>query len=365
MSGTLVNLTANHGLQDQIIYEKPEYSFFTSAFRRISNFAIEPLVFPTTIKSLGETAYVTIQRSGDMLAETYLMSKADLAAGCPVGAGHALVDEISLEIGGQVIDRQTGGYLKIRRELFSKYGKDLTEMCKYYATTADNAGEKDLYTPLQFFFCLSPSLYLPLISLQFHDVKLSIRTKAVANLTLSKMDLLCNMVYLDEGERKRMARQQHEMLIPTVQTVSTSVDKPRMTVDLPFNHPVKYLAWEVVGTTFYEPRAEGDAFTCVEAQLRLNHHNRFGRNSLPGSYFNLVTPLERFGSTPKSNVYAYSFSLDAMSATQPTGTCNFSRIDNSVLDLGLDVNAGTLTVYAEAWNVLRIFSGMGGLAYSN
>lgn len=383
MSGVLVQLSSNHGLQDQILYDKPEFSFFSSSFRRVTNFSVEPLVIPTTIKSLGESATVTIIRSGDLLGETYLMSKFPQQSGMNRGAGNALVSEVSLEIGGQVIDRQSGEYMHMFRELHSKYSKEQDAMCAYSdafvgAQTGTNTVTPTLFTPLRFFFCLAPSMYLPLVSLQFHDVRLSIRTDAratsvVAGGTLEKnMDLLCNMVYLDESERRRMARTQHQMLIPTVQEVSVSVaDGDNKVIDLPFNHPTKSLIWRRYGSDdpFAAPTTAVNvgAEPLESAQLRLNHHNRFGRSDLPGAYFSQVVPFEKFNRVPtETGTYAYSFALDASSFTQPTGTLNCSRVDSIVLDLKYAATpGGTIKVFAESWNLLRIFSGMGGLAYSN
>ena len=112
--------------------------------------------------------------------------------------------------------------------------------------------------------------------------------------------------------------------------------------------------------------------------LTLNGHDRFSERD--GSYFNYVQPYQHHSNTPTDGLNMYSFALNP-EEHQPSGTCNFSRIDNAILSLkfGYDhyndkspVKYDTsffansnINVYATNYNVLRIMSGMGGLAYSN
>jgi hypothetical protein len=104
--------------------------------------------------------------------------------------------------------------------------------------------------------------------------------------------------------------------------------------------------------------------TVERAKLLLNGHDRFSERD--GSYFRLVQPYQHHTCVPKKNIYCYSFSLKP-EEHQPSGTCNFSRIDNATLQLRVSgTGTGkTAKVYATSYNVLRIMSGMGGLAYSN
>jgi hypothetical protein len=106
----------------------------------------------------------------------------------------------------------------------------------------------------------------------------------------------------------------------------------------------------------------------VTAKLQLNGQDRFSERE--GSYFSWVQPYQAHTRCPDEGINVYSFALRP-EEHQPSGTCNFSRIDNATLQLVLS-NAtveGTKTakvrVYATNYNVLRIMSGMGGLAYSN
>ena len=101
-----------------------------------------------------------------------------------------------------------------------------------------------------------------------------------------------------------------------------------------------------------------------KAKLQLNGHDRFAER--PGRYFNLVQPYQHHTNVPATGINVYSFGLKP-EEHQPSGTCNFSRIDNATLHLTLTNPTGNakVSVYAVNYNVLRIMSGMGGLAYSN
>jgi hypothetical protein len=188
--------------------------------------------------------------------------------------------------------------------------------------------------------------------------------------------------------------QSHEYLITVVQHTGAETIAPGATsrtsnLRLNFNHPVKTLVWGIKGDLHGEfttgPRGTDiDRYAPLQsAKLQLNGHDRMDERT--GAYFNQVQPWEHIKTKPASGVYLYSFSLKPDEQIQPSGSVNLSRIDNATLvlttkagtaanvDVALDenttlVDAANLTsalVYAESYNVLRILSGMGGLAYSS
>ena len=225
-----------------------------------------------------------------------------------------------------------------------------------YTMLGNNAtAARSAFVPLQFWFNRNVGLALPLIALQYHEVKLNVTFGAAATAT-SK--LWVDYIYLDTEERKRFAQMSHEYLIdqlqfPGSETMSGTTSKARLN----FNHPVKELLW-VTGTSTTN-RIQG----CSTAKLMLNGHDRFA--SRVGEYFSEVQPFyHHTKAAPKADVYVYSFSLRP-EEHQPSGTCNFSRIDNATLTLSVKNSATSLRVYAINYNVLRVVSGMGGLAYSN
>ena len=111
---------------------------------------------------------------------------------------------------------------------------------------------------------------------------------------------------------------------------------------------------------------------CVsKAKIVLNGNDRISERE--GKYFNLVQPYQHHTTCPAPGINVYSFALTPEDH-QPSGTCNFSRNDNAHLNvtlsdntIGTTYNSGsaTIKIYAINYNILRIMSGMGGLAYSN
>jgi len=265
-----------------------------------------------------------------------------------------------------------------------------------------------LYVPLQFFFCRNPGLALPLIALQYHEVKLNIKFRDSSSVvrtggtagSLSDVKLFVDYVYLDTTERRRFAQMQHEYLIEQLQHTGPAKASDN-TQRLNFNHPVKELIWVFRKTSDSDTEAlnfnsggkgyypyEGvtaDPSTALKSgwyptggdvvpvddwfgsmKLQLNGHDRFTERD--ASYFRLVQPMQHHTRVPSNSVYTYSFALNPESH-QPSGTCNFSRLDNVSMKFTDSTvtrdSSDELLVYAVNYNVLRIMSGMGGLAYSN
>jgi len=235
--------------------------------------------------------------------------------------------------------------------------------------------EQTLYIPLQFWFCKNAGLALPLIALQYHDVKINIELSSVVECgatstteSLGDCTLWVDYIYLDTDERRRFAQSSHEYLIEQVQFtgISSVSAGSNHTERLNFNHPVKELVWAVRktnnGKLEFQDASDTDTNPIETAKLLLNGHERFKERK--GDYFNLVQPYQCHTRVPHGKgVNCYSFALKPEDH-QPSGTCNMSRIDNAQLQLKSSA-AGDLFVFAINYNVLRIVSGMGGLAFSN
>jgi len=263
----------------------------------------------------------------------------------------------------------------------------------YDAWGTSNAGTQDQYpdffVPLRFWFCRHVGLSLPLIALQYHEVNINIKfSKAAAEAAAKDPSLWCNYIYLDTDERRRFAQVSHEYLIEQVQLQEFTADANGDTLNLNFNHPVKELVWASTGESIFSTinyswgspgvglfTSFADVATAVPNdatwQLKLNGHERFQKQSL--TYFTRYQPYKYHTSMCKSipginghdTIGVYSFALKP-EEHQPSGTCNFSRIDNAQLIYSsMAAKCKALFVYAVNYNVLRIMSGMGGLAYSN
>ena len=332
--------------------------------------------------------------------------------------GHALIKSVNIEIGGQMIDRHYGEWMDVWSQLSMSaekangYATMINEGPTDYALQAKADEEVTLYIPLQFWFCTNPGLSLPLIALQYHEVKINFDFRDVKEMVHIKhtdnddeqwsaigmttepgqltegthmprnneleCDLLVDYIYLDTEERKRFAMMTHEYLITQLQhtgveTWGNSMGRFRLN----FNHPVKELVWITVpdsaSTKFNEHFKYEDMMSdrslVDKVKLQLNGHERFSERD--SSYFTLVQPFQHHTNIPMDAIHVYSFALKPEDI-QPSGTCNFSRIDNATLILSpSDANTGasdtgiSLRVYATNYNVLRIMSGMGGLAYAN
>ena len=398
-----------YGAQDIYLTGNPQITFFKVVYRRHTNFAMESIeqTFNGAV-DFGRRVTATISRNGDLIKDMWLeiYFTDGGSSSYKYGVGNALVKQVEVEIGGQLIDRQYGEWMDIWSELSTPAGKraEYDEMVGN-AATAD--ADKKVDVPLMFWFNRNPGLALPLIALQYHEVKINLDVAPLADvgavLTLTTMKLWVDYIYLDTDERRRFAQVSHEYLIEQLQfTGDAAISGTNFRTELNFNHPCKELIWVFqldAATNSYESfaRRGGSAtgngsvepckFMSLEvpasntgstAILKLNGQDRFQERRM--EYFRRVqaykhhTNSARVGTTLTyaSNkyysqyIYLYSFALNP-EEHQPSGTCNFSRIDNTVLSFNnlASLASGIVKVFAVNYNVLRIMSGMGGLAYSN
>jgi hypothetical protein len=527
MGGGLLQLVS-YGAQDIYISGNPQITFWKVLYKRHTNFAMESIEVTFNGQAdFNKRVTAVINRNADLMYRTYVqvvLPAVDLTAAGNTGLqrfrwlsyiGHRLLKVVELEIGGQRIDRQYGDWLQIWTQLSqdagtvealddmignthdlvlmkdrngygldaSCAGSELTNSCAPRAGTP----AKTLYIPLQFWFCRNPGLAIPLIALQYHEVRINVEFEQWINCTyaettttastsiqsLTAASLYIDYVYLDTEERRRFAQQTHEYLIEQLQfTGAESITSSSNKIQLNFNHPVKELVWVVQRDSFVDcspsqnfiqevngcqPFNYTDDFTTegivmdvlargsliggstaqgavpttadgpsgpylpgvgimqgpsfavgaswldtgvnqgdevfaqttnyllakvildsgvkcsgknpVEvAKLQLNGQDRFTERE--GRYFDRVQPYQHHTRTPSVGINVYSFALKP-EEHQPSGTCNFSRIDKATLQLTVSVNTvrsgrtAQVRVYAVNYNVLRVMSGMGGLAYSN
>ena len=396
-----------YGAQDIYLTGNPQITFFKVVYRRHTNFSMEAIAqtFNGTV-GYGNRVTATISRNGDLVHRMYLEIACANAASvggaiAQANFGSAIIQDVELEIGGQKIDKHTGLWMETWAELTEPNPSAHTAL-QTLAGATDLSGTNfqnmsmmggvcgvdamteitKITVPLQFWFCRNPGLALPLIALQYHEVKTIINISTAANAhgtgvlvarsgNAPSMTLWCDYIYLDTDERRRFAQVSHEYLIEQVQSES----KTGLTMELNFNHPVKELIW--VGTPVAAATDVDKGVSTPKVigtgtyQLKLNGHDRFAARDY--RYFTRTQIWEHHtgpgGLTPNAasgpaacgdTIGVYSFALKP-EEHQPSGTCNFSRIDNAQL-IG---DSTDITVFAVNYNVLRIMSGMGGLAYSN
>ena len=532
MGGGLMQLVA-YGAQDVYLTGNPQITFWKVTYRRHTNFAMESIEQTFNGQAdFGRRVTCTISRNGDLAYRTYLqvtlpeISQSLVNSGGASGTngvfarwldfpGEQMISQVEVEIGGQRIDRQYGDWMHLWNQLtltkeqergyFKMIGNTTaltfltdpsfaavdgpcaSDAPAQVCTPRNSLPETTLYVPFQFWYCRNPGLALPLIALQYHEVKInldirpideclwavstigsacgnsSVKVTNAYNQSLVAASLYVDYVFLDTDERRRMAQNPHEYLIEQLQfTGDESVGSSSNKIKLNFNHPCKELvfvvqpdanvdycssltcnsllyralgaqpfnytdavdalpnsimafgggqatkgtnqfiggsglfedglALDATGTlnwsasVGYDPSStntgpeslvsDAGVFVLTEtsldmhcwgenpvvtAKLQLNGQDRFSERE--GTYFDLVQPYQHHTRNPDTGINVYSFALRP-EEHQPSGTCNFSRIDNATLQLVLSNNtvAGTNTakvrVYATNYNVLRVMSGI-------
>ena len=442
MGGGLLQLVA-YGAQDVYLTGNPQITFFKVVYRRHTNFAIEAIQQTFNGNAgYGNTVTCQISRNGDLINRMYLQvdvpKKKDLTSKTTSTyqnyLGLRLIKSVVIEIGGQQIDKHYSDWLYIWNELSLPIGKryaydTMVGADKDILNGLDVAGEipdasdTTLYIPFEFWFCRNVGLALPLIALQYHEVKVKIDFETKANcistpaglLTdfedIKNISLWADYIFLDTDERRRFAQLSHEYLIEQLQFTGTEPLVPGTNrIKLNFNHPCKELVWVAKttptdnktrwydytikdgadGDTALSKAVDGSAIAggqrtsnylvisdikpltnnnpFTNAILQLNGNDRFAVRE--GDYFNYVQPFQHHTNVPVHNsINVYSFALKPEDH-QPSGTLNMSRIDTATLMVSAQTPDSGLTyqginIYAVNYNVLRILSGMGGLAYSN
>ena len=344
MGGGLMQLVA-YGAQDVYLTGDPQITYFKVVYRRHTNFSMECIEQTFSGSPTNDnTASATISRNGDLIGAMHLQYE---LASTQVEKISQIVKEVSVEIGGQLIDKHYGNWLDIWDALSS--GQNKTKESLIGKTTSGCEDGSICYIPLQFWFNRNAGLALPLIALQYHEVKVNVTFGETA--IEGDASLWVDYIYLDTEERKRFAQMSHEYLIDQVQKNATPTTTSTSSHRLNFNHPVKEL---VIG----KKDAYGAHGVTGPLKLTLNGHDRFAARSV--DYFSKLQPYYHH-TTMAPYVLVYSFALRP-EEHQPSGTCNFSRIDNAEISAEELKNTD---IFAVNYNVLRVVSGMGGLAYSN
>ena len=275
-----------YGAQDIYLTGNPQITFFKVVYRRHTNFSMEAIEQTISGQQGAEaggsttSGTVTISRNGDLVYKIYVNSESG-----SITDGSKLIDDVELEIGGQRIDRHYQEWMDIWNELTTPESKAIGLKAMQGSIGSSNTtGVKNLVqVPLQFWFCRNPGLALPLIALQYHEVKLKFTWGTGWGTGTSKCKVLCDYIYLDTDERRRFAQVSHEYLIEQVQRQS---GQNGTTTKLNFNHPVKELIWT--------------SETEAELRLKLNGHDRFSKQH--PEYFQLRQPFDCHTAVPRQNL---------------------------------------------------------------
>ena len=460
--GALMQLVAL-GAQDAYLSGSPTITFFQATYQQDTNFAME--VIQQTVNGSagsGATLSVIVARNGDLLGnmEVVLAPKASLTQICLTSdntnpdmcwVAERSIKDITLSIGGQQIDKHYQTWWRLYAEVFLTdankilYNKMTTATSPGFGKGGNNStAPYRVHLPLLFFFNRNPGLFLPLISLQYAEVRLDINLTSYFENYFDKntFEVWANYVYLDTPERTAFAANSQQYLIEQLQhtggdTIQTIGETSAQLIRLNFNHPVKELVWCYQSSTPYStnlnamwnfsttpsnvnitvdpalliasnsltlPQNIGSpyVFTGSNAFVNTNtgraagtagaysswteegpagssglevgplHQFKLVLNGTDrmkeqyGKYYNQVQPFYYHTGNPYPGIYVYSFALQPEDL-QPSGSCNFSRIDNAQAYVALKTGSqGSIQkMFAVNYNILNIASGMGGLAFSN
>ena len=400
MGGGLLQLVA-YGAQDDYLTGNPQITFFKVVYRRHTNFAVESILQTFNgNSSFSNIINCTFSRNGDLINRVYV--EFDVPGlgwtGVTTGKrawnnylGTRLLKNVTLEIGGQQVDKHYSEWMYIWNELSLPIGKQagyksMVGYDGYELSTKSTSEKTKLYVPLEFWFCRNIGLALPLIALQYHEVKIKIEFSSLEealNLTTDTSGTLsyaaftgtappfptCQVwvdyIYLDTDERRKFAQLSHEYLIEQLQF--SGAEEWKGNLRLNFNHPVKELVWVYNNESswnWYKFNDTDDKNPFTSSQLKLNGNDRFAKRE--GTYFDVVQSFQHHTNVPTNpGINIYSFAIKP-EEHQPSGTLNMSRIDSAILhSTSATMTGKQMSVYAVNYNVLRIMSGMGGLAYSN
>jgi hypothetical protein len=268
MGGGLMQLIA-YGPQDIYLTGNPQITFFKVVFKRHTNFSIEPIQQSwNSTADFGRSVTCIINRTGDLISNMHVVISLPVIDACSNiiwgyvnRLGHALINETKVEIGGQLIDEQYGDWLNIWYELTVVDMKEsyMNMIGDIPSLTNINTLAKpayNLYIPLQFWFNRHYGLALPIIALQYHDIRISVQLNDWVNIinyrgsnvpitpVMTNCFLLIDYIYLDSDERKKFAQVSHEYLIEQLQFNGSEVLTSQYnTYKLNFNHPCKYIVW--------------------------------------------------------------------------------------------------------------------------
>lgn len=429
MGGGQMQLVAI-GAQDIHLTGNPQITYFKTVYRQHTNFAIESIAqtFSNGTFDFGVTNLnCRIARNGDLIYRMYMTCELPALdstfiagfSGTPSqlswsdSIGYILFNDISIYIGGQLIDKHYGTWLDIWSELSEITTDKLwpsiikKENPREIEAYSANIKKKELYIPFNFWFNKNPGSALPLVALQYHDIEVRFTTRALNELiisdktrttvsgSISNSKLYVDYIYLDKNERRRFVNSKHEYLIEQLQLNTKTLSDGDNKVDLQFNHPVK----ELIFTSINSNRASQSSLPNIPSHTLSspNSWNLWGSYSTTNplnlttkydffenldilfngnsrvsnrgpQYYRMVQPIQHHSRFPDNYIYIYSFALKP-EEFQPSGTCNFSKLSSVQLKFSgvPSQTAGDLelNIYAINYNVLKINNGMGGLIYTN
>lgn len=344
MSSGIVQLVSI-GAQDEYITGSPEISFFNSSFKRHTNFSqsIEKQTIYGAVKS-NSLSSVRFERSGDLLGYTFIAVD-DGTKAIDIDDWSNVIDSVQFLIGGHVIDEQ---------DSFFSENIAIDTLAQNVSKSSNGphpgSSARSYFYPLRFFFSENPQSAVPLVSLAYHDVEIRIRWKNID--PTYNFEIFSNYYYLDNDERNSIISKKRDLLIYQVQKNIPSMEH---TQELNFNHPVKFIASSNTSSS--------SALTAIDNRIKISINGADLCNyKWCKTHFVEVPYYYHTNFVTSPDTFLYPFCITT-STLQPTGTLNFSRIENAKIQS--ETLPFTDDIYAVNYNILRIENGMAGLRYAN
>jgi hypothetical protein len=402
--------------QDKYLIGNPQFTFFKGAYRRHTHFALDPVFVPfigETKDAFGRKLYVDIPKSGDLLHRMYLVLDIEIPNQVDISSvnlfGYSFIDHVDIIIDGQLIDRHYSDWLMLYLELMQDKRKELaTGLMTGIHSLGNN--KKTLFLPLRFWFNNDIGLSLPLISLQYSTVRIEVQLNQKSipstyvsnlsntansitntNLSLNRMQMLCEYIHLDKDERVLFSSKQLEYLITQVQSslnnpiqlYTSSMPNEKYEdlthrFDLRFNHPIKSIFWGIkdnrvdlssvdltesiydntTGILYYNYWRNGNWLREQMKECNLVMNGKDVTEPLEPQYFRFVQDYQHHLNSSLLNVYNlnrsnnnapnyrsnkypigmgfynYNFAFNP-TETQPSGSVNFSKLEQAQLKMKL------------------------------
>lgn len=377
MSAALVDLVSK-GAQDVYITGDPEVSFFRQNFRRHTNFAIKPeRVDYIGQFNAGAEVTIPIKSKGDLLSYVWIEATDIQTALGNTGlfATGQSATEFTLLIGGQQVCKLDSLFIQgVHNVLYNDTSAKAscavtTSVASANAKSAIGSGVGSDYFVIPFFFSEDWTKALPLVAMQYHEVEIRIKCRSGLGSLGATPKVYANYVYLDTEERNRLINTEQEILITQTQhQIMDTSSSGTVDVDLTyFNHPSKaiHLISSAADGTAWDNELKFDSAT-----LYINGQPLF--EDLSDTYHHNVVPEMHCTVLPSGVIdsvplFTWPFCIK-LNGSQPSGSLNFSRVDNSKLvlkNLSVGVTPSMLRVYTVNYNILRVKNGLAGVAFGN
>jgi hypothetical protein len=415
-SGGQIQLLAEGDIEKNFLNGNPNITGFKKVFKRYTRFALDtmPVYFDGT-PNFGNKVYCEIPHYGDLLGSLFIgvnlpeMKYENGSTGEWVNSiGHALIQEVSIEIGEEEIDKHTGEWMEMwseltipsgKREAFNKMIGRVNGLGEeIYDISGKLRGPMNLMIPLHFWFCGDSEMYLPMCAIKHHRIRLVLTIRPLKDLykpfnvgdpcinpvnpntNIIDMKLWADFVHLSVDERRRFVSSVHDYIIEQVQIappVSITPNATYVNIPLDFKHSVKEFIWCIKPDRIENEPMNFSSLSSFESGTRTDILGSAllkldGIEIIPertADYFRIFKPFQCHTNTP-INRYIYCFPVCLYpESNQPDTTLNLSEITsvNFLFNINNTViperGFCTARVYAKNFNVIRVVEGMVGLLF--